>query len=119
MYPDNVSRMYAVANLQKLSKAHRRSKKIASSIPGEGIIAVLRGMMERPSRLSVMESGKVPCLWILGSMDNYIDCEQNQTKVRLPGNAELVILKNTGHMGFIEEEEISLIVVKDFIKRLS
>lgn len=119
IYPDNVSRMYAVANLQKFSEAHRRSREIASSISGEGIIAVLRGMMARPSRLSEMESGKVPCLWILGSMDNYIDCEQIQTKVRLPGNAELVILKNSGHMGFIEEEEISLKVIKDFIERLS
>jgi len=75
--------------------------------------------MARPSRLSVMESGKVPCLWILGSMDIYIDCEQIQTKISLPGNAELVILKNSGHLGFIEEEEISFNVVKDFIGKLN
>jgi len=117
MYPDNVSRMYAAANLQRFSEAHRRSKEIASSIPGEGIIAVLRGMMARPSRISVMESGNVPCLWILGSSDNYIDCAQIQKKVRLPGNAALVVLKNSGHMGFIEEEDKSVEVITKFVER--
>jgi len=36
------------------------------NIPGEGRISVLNGMMARPSRLSVMEEGKSPLLWILG-----------------------------------------------------
>jgi pimeloyl-ACP methyl ester carboxylesterase len=119
MYPDNVSRMYAAINLQKFSEALQQSENIASEIPGEGIIAVLRGMIKRPSRVSVMESGKVPCLWILGAMDNYIDCVQIQTKVHLPDNATVVVLQDSGHMGFIEEEEISLSAVKSFIVKLN
>ena len=66
MYPDNVTKMFATSNLEKFSDALQRSKDIASRIPGEGIIAVLNGMMIRPSRVSFMEEGKVPCLWILG-----------------------------------------------------
>ena len=108
MLPDNISKMFAAPNLQKFMMLFERSMKIASKISGEGIIAVLRGMMKRPSRLSVMEKGRVPCLWILGAMDNYIDCEQIQTKIRLPENAKVVILENSGHMGFIEEEERSV-----------
>ncbi len=118
MYPENVVKMFATFNLQKFRAAVQRLKEIASSIPGDGIIAVLRGMMARPSRQAVMEEGKVPCLWILGAMDNYINCEMAQTKVRLPQNAELVILKNSGHVGFIEEEELSLEVIESFMKRL-
>ena len=72
MYPDNVVRMFASSNLEKFAKELQRSKDIASRIPEGGIIAVLNGMMIRPSRLSLMEQGKVPCLWILGTMDNYI-----------------------------------------------
>ena len=118
MYPDNVTRMFAPSNLEKFAKELQRSKEIASAIPDEGIIAVLNGMMIRPSRLSVMEEGKVPCLWILGAMDNYIPCEQIQTRVKLPLNAKIVVLKKSGHMGFIEEEEISLKAITEFVNQL-
>jgi pimeloyl-ACP methyl ester carboxylesterase len=119
MYPDNVVRMFAVSNLEKFDGALQKSKKIASLIPGDGIIAVLNGMMIRPSRLSLMEEGKVPCLWILGKMDNYIPCDLIQTKVRLPANAKVVILLNSGHLGFIEEEELSIKIVTAFVNSIS
>jgi len=118
IYPDNVTRMFASANLDKFSEALQTSKEIASRIPGNGIIAVLNGMMIRPSRLKVMEKGVAPCLWILGSMDNYIPCDSIQAMVNLPSNAETVVLKNSGHIGFIEEEDLSVKVVMDFLKKL-
>ena len=118
MYPDNVMRMFAHSNLEKFSEAFQRSKDIASRIGEEGIIAVLNGMMIRPSRLSYMEEGKVPCLWILGSMDNYIPGDFIQTKVNLPANAKMVILKKSGHMGFIEEEDKSVEIITEFVKKL-
>lgn len=118
MYPDNVSKMFAASNLEKFDVEFRRSKQIASEIPGEGIISILKGMMSRPSRLSVMEAGRIPCLWVLGLMDNYINCEMIVPMVKLPQNAELVILKNSGHMGFVEEEDLSLKVISDFVNRI-
>jgi pimeloyl-ACP methyl ester carboxylesterase len=118
MYPDNVTRMFAPSNLEKFKVALQKSKDIASKLPGEGIIAVLNGMIERPSRLSLMEEGKVPCLWILGLMDNYIPCEAIQAKVKLPSNAKVTALINSGHLGFVEEEEIALKVITDFVKNI-
>lgn len=117
MYPENIAKMYAALNLNKFPEALKRSKEIASSISGEGIIAVLRSMMIRPSRLAVMEEGKVPCLWILGEMDNYINCELVKSKVKLPENAELIVLENSGHLGFIEEEKRSLDVLAEFVNK--
>jgi pimeloyl-ACP methyl ester carboxylesterase len=118
MYPENVARMFATSNLEKFSAALERSRKIASSVSGEGIVAVLKGMMARPSRVSVMEKCLVPCLWILGRMDNYINCEVIQNLVKLPSNAEVAILENSGHLGFIEEEDLSVEKLRDFIKRV-
>jgi pimeloyl-ACP methyl ester carboxylesterase len=119
MYPDNVIKMFAPSNIDKYSEALERSKEIASKIPGEGIIAVLTGMMQRPSRSALMEEGRVPCLWILGLMDSYIPCDIILSKVKLPSNASAVVLKNSGHVGFIEEEEKSFEVIVRFIKELS
>lgn len=118
IYPDNVTLMFANENIPKFGEALQRSKDIASRLSDEGIIAVLNGMICRPSRLKEMESGKVPCLWILGKKDNYIPCEQVQSKVKLPGNARVHVLENTGHMGFIEEEKKSLGLITGFISGL-
>jgi len=115
-YPDNIKRMFAGPNLEKFNDEVKRSMEIASGLNGDGIIAVLNGMMTRPSRLSHMEEGRVPCLWILGAMDNYIPCEVIQTRVNLPSNATVVVLHNSGHMGFIEEEELSVQILSDFIE---
>jgi pimeloyl-ACP methyl ester carboxylesterase len=119
MYPENVTRMFAPSNLEKFAKELERSKDIASRIPEGGIIAVLNGMMIRPSRLSVMEEGRAPCLWILGVKDSYIPCEKVQAKVNLPVNAKKVILDKSGHLGFIEEKEKSLKALTDFVNQLS
>jgi pimeloyl-ACP methyl ester carboxylesterase len=119
MYPDNVTMMFAASNLDKFPEALQRSKDIASQIPGDEIIAVLNGMMLRPSRLSFMEEGRVPFLWILGTMDNYIPCDLIQSRVNMPSNAEVVILRNSGHIGFIEEEELSVKNVSEFVNGLN
>ena len=66
-----------------------------------------------------MEEGKVPFLWMLGSMDSYIPCELIQTRVKLPSNATVVVLTNSGHMGFVEEEQRSLEVIKEFVNSFS
>ncbi len=94
MYPANVIKMFATSNLEKFSEAIQRSKEISSRIPGDGIICVLRGMISRPSRLDLMEKGIVPCLWILGSMDNY------------------------RHLGFVEEEAESVRLISEFVNNI-
>jgi len=116
--PGNIAKLYATANLQKFSESLKRSTEIALKMPDETIVAVLKGMITRPSRVSVMESGKVPYLWILGEMDNLINCGEIQSMVRVPKNAEVIILKNSGHMGFIEEEDLSLSVLESFVSKL-
>jgi pimeloyl-ACP methyl ester carboxylesterase len=116
IWPDGILKMYALPNLEKFRDNLQRSKSIAAGIQAEAIASVLRGMIARPSTLSVMEGGKKPCLWILGRMDNYINCEQAMKKVILPANARLVVLENSGHLGFIEEEELSVEILKSFIK---
>jgi len=118
MFPDIISRLFASRNLKRFAGAVARSEEIAAEIPADGIVAVLKGMMERPSRIKVMEEGKVRCLWILGAHDNHINYNKVQERVKLPSNAKVEILKNSGHMGFIEEEDTSLGLLTEFIGNL-
>jgi pimeloyl-ACP methyl ester carboxylesterase len=103
MYPANISMMFAESNLKLMDEELSRSKKLASQNPAEGIIAMLNGMIVRPSRVSVVESGKVPLLWILGRHDLYFTPEKALGTVKIPVNARVVVLENSGHLGFIEE----------------
>jgi pimeloyl-ACP methyl ester carboxylesterase len=118
-YPANITRLYATSNLQDFSEAIMNSKEIASTIPGEAIIAVLEGMIARPARVEAMEAGKVPCLWILGALDNHINCEAIQSRVHLPENTRVIVLKKSGHMGFIEEEDNSAKIILEFVKKIT
>lgn len=118
MYPANISMMFAEKNLGSMSGELVRSKRIASRIPGEGIIAILNGMISRQSRKALVESGLVPLLWILGRNDLYFSPEKAIRDTRLPHNAEVVILENSGHLGFIEETERSAELISGFARRL-
>lgn len=114
MYPANISMMFAEKNLISMSGQLKRSKRIASRNSGEGIIAMLNGMIARPSRQSLVESGRVPMLWILGRYDLYFTPEKAIRDTRLPHNAQVAILENSGHLGFIEETETSAELITGF-----
>lgn len=118
IYPESVSMMFSKPGLIKFKDAVQKSKDIASTIRDEGIIAVLNGMKSRPSRQHVMEEGRIPCLWILGKLDNYISSETVLSKITLPPKSKVLVLENSGHMGFIEEEETSLKALDLFIKSI-
>lgn len=118
MYPGNISMMFAKENLKSMKAELERSKKIASRNPGEGIIALLNGMIARPSRQYILEDGRVPLLWILGRHDLYFSPERAMRDTGLPHNAEVVILEKSGHLGFIEEADMSAGLIGSFAQKL-
>ena len=79
---------------------------------------MLNGMIARPSRQSLVESGSIPLLWILGRHDLYFSPERAIRETRLPQNAEVEILAHPGHLGFIEETERSAELITGFAGRL-
>jgi pimeloyl-ACP methyl ester carboxylesterase len=116
--PDNIRNMYATGNLEIFSSAVRRSEAIAELTPVDGIAAVLRGMLLRPSRVKLVEEGRVPFLWILGEKDNYISHTTVLKGIALPPGTVVIYLRNSGHMGFVEEEEEALKALRDFCSYL-
>jgi pimeloyl-ACP methyl ester carboxylesterase len=114
MYPDNVTRMFSRKNLPKMKEPLERSKMIASGSPADGIVALLNGMIARPSRRSLVEKGERPLLWILGRDDQYFSPSAATDGVKLPENATIFILENSGHLGFVEETNLSCKVISDF-----
>lgn len=118
MYPGNIIKMFAPQNIQVMQGEVERFNEIASQTSDQGIIAILRGMISRPSRIDLLEKGNVPLLFILGVHDQYIDFGKVTGAMRLPANATMVTLFESGHLGFIEEPERSLTAVTEFAFRV-
>ncbi len=115
IYNANIPKAFANDNLEKYRDDVDFAREIARKTPGSGIIAVLNGMMQRPDYRETLRNCPVPFLWILGKKDNYIPCEAIMEKVTLPEKGTLTLLDHSGHMGFIEERNISLGIILDFI----
>lgn len=115
---DSVMKMYAEDNIKGFQNELSESLRISSTINERAIIAVLKGMIQRPSRQSLVEEGGLPCLWIMGAKDKFINYREVSARIKMPGNSVTVILENSGHMGFIEEEERTVNILSEFITRL-
>ncbi len=111
----NIPRAFAPGNLDKLNMEVERATTVATATSGDGIIACLNGMMQRPSRETTLEQTEKPVLLIAGVHDNYISYEETAKKIRLPRNSRFVTLENSGHIGFIEEPGKSAMEVDKFI----
>ena len=81
-----------------------------------GIIALLNGMIERKAQSEMLHALGRPILFILGRKDGYITAEVAEKMVADHPEAEVVWLENSGHMGFIEQEDETAQALIDFIK---
>lgn len=90
----------------------------AREIPREGIIAALRGMKERLDQTELLKSTKLPVLFILGLKDSKAPVSKLWDMISLPALSESLILRDCGHMGYIEAPEMTLRTIKNFARRV-
>lgn len=115
----NIPKAFASENLEPLKAEVERATGIALMTPGEGIIASLNGMMQRPSREKVLRETELPVMVIAGKHDNYISFENIAKKIPLPGKSRFVALENSGHIGFLEEPDQVVEALAGFIRDFS
>ncbi len=106
---------FATKNLTKYEEKIGFLKIISVNTSNEGVIASLRGMRARKSQYETMKQTNVKGLWILGKLDNFINFEKIK-EVEIPKTCELFVLENSGHQGYIEEQEKIVEKFKDYFK---
>ncbi|MBU0765562.1 MAG: alpha/beta hydrolase [Bacteroidetes bacterium] len=114
----HVPKTFADDNLEIMKDKIEIGREIARNTPDEGIIAVLEGMKQRPERYNMLKNSKVPVLFIIGKKDNFFPAAVMEPMVSMPEKAEVLLLENTGHNGFIEEKELSLYTIIKFVNNL-
>jgi pimeloyl-ACP methyl ester carboxylesterase len=89
----------------------------AASTSGKSVVAALYGMMERAGGLDFLMSTNIPLLFVLGKNDSRMPYQKLLAQAMLPAHAEIQLLDNVAHMGFMEAPEKTFPVVRDFFKR--
>jgi pimeloyl-ACP methyl ester carboxylesterase len=110
LFPVEVREKYA-ADIDKLI---RRADKMQK----ENIIASLEGMKERYDQSLILKTTSIPVLFILGLKDSKAPLAKLWDMISLPAYSESLILRDTGHMGYIEEPERTLKTIRGFAKKV-
>jgi pimeloyl-ACP methyl ester carboxylesterase len=101
----NIPKAFAESSLEKMADKVSKAKEIASMSPDDGIAALLRGMKERKDHSKTMMNTSITPLLIWGKKDNYIGVKAFNKLLALAPHASVIVLKNSGHMGFVEEPD--------------
>jgi pimeloyl-ACP methyl ester carboxylesterase len=81
----------------------------------EAIIAAQMGMMNRPSRIGVLQQLEVPVLFVYGKNDSRIPIEIAISQAMIPSHSEILLLDHVGHMSFLEQREYVKPRIKNFV----
>ena len=106
LFPDNVQKKFAKEIDQLIKQANTMTK--------EGVIAALEGMKVRKDQTQLLKTIELPVLFILGLKDSKSPVSQLWEMISLPAHSEVLILRNTGHMGYIENPKETLAAIRHF-----
>ena len=95
-------------------KSYRRW---AAACDSKGIVASVRGMMERKEREIILKFAPYPYLIIAGKKDPIIELKQNQSESKLNKNGELIILQESGHISPMEQSWRLNRIILQFLKK--
>jgi pimeloyl-ACP methyl ester carboxylesterase len=112
-----IENLFAEENRRTMKPEIKRAKGIAAQTGNRSIIAALEGMKERSNREIILKFAQYPVLFILGKKDSVIPFESMESQVNLPKSAEVLALGHAGHMGFIENKELTFKTLYSFVSR--
>jgi pimeloyl-ACP methyl ester carboxylesterase len=114
--------LFAPENLPKIPNEVEKVKRIATEASKQSIINSLEGMKERKSRDMILKFAEFPVLFIVGKKDSVISYETMYAQMALCKYPSVLMLENSGHMGFYEApketvKELELFATRTFRNR--
>jgi pimeloyl-ACP methyl ester carboxylesterase len=98
--------------------SNEKHKLISSALkvnaPYNGYIESVKAMRDRPDRIHMLRT-HVPKLFIAGSYDPVIPENTSFRQMHFLRHGDDIFLEESGHMGFIEEKETTLQLIKQFL----
>ncbi len=102
-----IPNIFAPNNVKRFEETIEEIKVNAEFADKDGIIACLRGMKEREDMNTLLLAYAKPLLLVFGKCDNLIGLDVAENMIDKFKNAAVLVLENSGHIGFLEEPEAS------------
>lgn len=109
LFPDEVHKKYSAEIKRLIQRASKMEK--------ESVIAALEGMKVRSNHLPTLRETNLPVLFIVGQADPKAPLSRLWDMISAPAVSRTLLLKQCGHMGYIEEPEECLDAIRDFARR--
>ena len=98
------------------SKAHINDLlEKASTFSNQSLVQYYQAMIARPDTTEVLKNIQQLVLFILGQHDKAVPFDHGLQQSHLPATAHIHILRNSAHMGMLEEKEASFKVLAHFL----
>jgi len=108
--------LFAEDSREVLKDEIQRVIDIANTFSDQGIIANIRGMMERKDRTEILKNGTFRKLIIHGELDSVISIDDVKEIAELSNDIQLEIVKNISHMGHLEAPEKCFELIANFCR---
>jgi pimeloyl-ACP methyl ester carboxylesterase len=112
----SIKNLFATKNLKHFKKEILFTQQIARKTSKRGVVAALEGMKERPSRDVILHFAEYPILFIIGKYDNILPMQSLLDQANLVKRKNVLLLENSGHMGFLEQPDTCIKHLKRFIR---
>lgn len=112
-----IKNLFAAKNLKYFKKEILFTQQIARKTPKRGVVAALEGMKIRPNRDVVLHFVNYPVLFIIGKYDNILPMQSLLDQTAFLKKKNVLLLENSGHMGFLEQPETCIKSLKRFIRQ--
>lgn len=80
----------------------------------EALVVYYKSMMERPDRTAVLKEAAYPVLFVMGPYDQAVPMADSLQLCALPGISYIYTLASSGHMGMLEQPELSTGLLLEF-----
>jgi pimeloyl-ACP methyl ester carboxylesterase len=81
----------------------------------EALVKYYRAMMQRPDRTEVIKQTKAAVLMVMGKYDVAVPLKDGLEQCHLPENVYIHILRQSGHLGMLEEPTATNCILEKFL----
>jgi pimeloyl-ACP methyl ester carboxylesterase len=109
--------LFPVEVHKKFSKQIEQLIRRAAKMEKEGVVAALEGMKVRKDQSDLLRNTTLPVLFILGQKDSRAPVARLWEMIALPAVSETLLLRECGHMGYIEAPAQTFDALQGFVKK--
>jgi pimeloyl-ACP methyl ester carboxylesterase len=110
--------LFPVSVHKKFSKQIEQLIQRASKMEKEGVVAALEGMKVRKDQSDLLKTTTLPVLFILGQKDSRAPQARLWEMIAMPLVSDTFLMRECGHMGYIEAAEETLEAIDGFARKV-